>query len=449
MAATVEAAHLTKAHQIGDEQVYAVNDFPIAVQPGEMVGIVGGPASGKSTLLHILGCLQLPDSGSLKIEGQDVTQLDDQELATLLTQKVGFVFQAFNLLPNETVYSNVEIPLRSQKLSEEETRAKVEIALQTVGLGAHLEDKPGRISARQRQCVAIARALVNDPTVIFADEPTRAMDSKSQQELMTVFKQMASKGRSVVIATSDPEIGNQCNRVVGIANGKSLEKPADAPTPVVPKAELSSDTPSIQAGEEALVCPRCSHGNPESEELCQSCKFPLRLTQEEERSIEGRLSGVESRYLGVESTSDDADVPKGGLIDDLKDVPFLAGLGAKNLIKVIPALELRRFSGGSTIVKQGDEGDAFYIVGRGNVRVVLERPGRPDSTIAELGPKECFGEMALLTDQPRAATVTALTDAEVWRLPSDIFEKLLEENLSLTVYFNRIMSQRLTELQNI
>ena len=449
MAATVEAAHLTKVHQMGDEQVYAVNNFPIDIQPGEMVAIVGGASSGKSTLLHILGCLQKPDSGSLKIEGADVTQLDDEALAKLRTQKVGFVFQAFNLLPNETVYRNVEIPLRSQQLGDDEIRTKVEAALQTVGLGAHLNDKPGRISARQRQCVAIARALVNDPVVIFADEPTRAMDSASRKELMTVFKQLTSRGRSVVIATADPEIGDQCNRVVGISAGESSEKPAESLTPSMPEAELLSDTPSAELGEESLVCHRCSAGNPESAELCQSCKFPLHLTQEEERSIEGRLSGVESRYLGVESTSDDADMPGGSLIEELKDVPFLASLGAKNLFKVIPALELQQFSAGSNIVKQGDEGDAFYIVGRGNVRVVLERPGRPDSTIAELGPKECFGEMALLTDQPRAATVTALTDAEVWRLPRDNFEKLLEENLSLTVYFNRMMSQRLKELQNI
>ena len=442
---TIEGAHLTKTYPMGDQEVYALKDFPIRIQPGEMVGIMGGPGSGKSTLLHILGCLLKPDSGTLKIQDVDVTGLD-QGLTNLRAQQVGFVFQAFNLLPNETVYRNVELPLRNQGLTADDLRAKVEAALTTVGLGNHLEDKPGRISARQRQCVAIARALVNDPVVIFADEPTRAMDSASRDELLGLFKQLTAAGKAVVLSSSDPEIAKQCTRVIAVTEGESLESPAEPPAPVGQSPAAPVEAPMPAEGEEVLVCPR-SHGNPQQEELCQSCRFPLHLTEEEEPSLEGRLSGAESRYLGVESTSDDVEDTGVALIEDLKEVPFLANLGAKNLFKVVPALELQKFPEGSIIVKQGDEGDAFYIIGRGMVRVVLERPGRPDSTIADLGARECFGETALLTDQPRTATVVAVTESEVWRLPKANFEKLLEENLSLTIFFNRMIGQRLEELK--
>ena len=170
MVATVHAWNLTKAYPLGDERVYALNDVSLAVNPGEMVAILGGSSSGKSTLLHVLGCLQGPDSGQLSIEGRDVSRLEDEELAKLRTDKVGFVFQAFNLLPNETAMTNVEVALRDQELSARDRQRKALEGLRVVGLENRVDRTPGQIFPRQRQCVAIARALVNNPAVLFVDE---------------------------------------------------------------------------------------------------------------------------------------------------------------------------------------------------------------------------------------------------------------------------------------
>ena len=154
-----------------------------------------------------------------------------------------------------------------------------------------------------------------------------------------------------------------------------------------------------------------------------------------------------SRYLGAESASDEGEVPGQGQTDELKEVPMLAGLGTKSLARIVAALEPRSFQPGSTIVKQGEPGDSFYIVRSGSVQVMLEREGTPAITVAELGPREGFGEMALLTDQPRSASVVAVTDVETWCLSKVAFQELVSQNLSLALYFNRILSQRLSALQ--
>ena len=186
-----------------------------------------------------------------------------------------------------------------------------------------------------------------------------------------------------------------------------------------------------------------------SEENCRHCNFSLHLTKEEERVIEGRLSGADSRQWGVDSASDDGDgeVPGRHLLEELKEAPVFAQLGLKSLVKVASALERRSFRCGATIVKQGDRGDSFYILRSGHVKVVLEKGGDSLVPVAELGPNDGFGEMALLTGQPRSATVVALTDVEAWRLPKVAFALLLSEHLSLALYFSRIVSQRLAALQ--
>ena len=174
----------------------------------------------------------------------------------------------------------------------------------------------------------------------------------------------------------------------------------------------------------------------------------MQLTSEEEQSIEGRLSGTESRWLGVESSSDEGPIPGQELVDELREVPFFSGLGAKGLVKIVSALQEEHFPKASFILRQGDPGDSFYIIRSGNVLVVLERGGASATSIARLGPHEGFGEMALLTGQPRSATVVAATEVEAWRLPKAAFQRLLlEENLSLGFHFNRVLSQRLMALQ--
>ena len=214
-----------------------------------------------------------------------------------------------------------------------------------------------------------------------------------------------------------------------------------------PRPKMSADAPDSDVTEET-VCPRCNYGNPTHEEHCQRCKFILHLTTEDEQSIKDRLSGAEGRWLGVESVSDEGEVPGQGLVEELKDVSFFLGWAPKGLVKVIPALEPLQFSKGSTVVKQGDPADSFYIVRSGDVQVVMEREDRLAAPIATLGPKEGFGEMAILTEQPhRSFTIVAMTDVELWRLPKEEFKALLSENLALSLYFNRIMTQRLRALQ--
>ena len=446
MTATVEGLNLTKVYHLGAERLYVLNDVSLEVHPGELVAILGRPGTGKSTLLHILGCLQRPDSGRVRIEDQDVPELDDHELAQFRNSKVGFVFQAFNLLPNETAFGNVAVALRRQSLDAWTIRQKAEAALNAVGLGNRLEHRPGQISARQRQCVAIARALVHDPVVILADEPTRALDSTSREEVMGLLQKLNGEGKTMVIATTDSGVARYCHRIVKIADGKIEDEGQVSRRRVLPLSGVTGPPPATYE-REVTVCSRCNYGNFSDQELCQSCEFPLQLTEEEEQSIEGRLSGTERRWLGVESTSDEGDVPGQDMVVELKEVPFFAGLGSKSLVKILPGLEQRRFQKGSEIVKQGDDGDAFYIIRSGRVQVLVEREGGHAIHIAELGPHEGFGEMALLSGQPRSATVVTLTDVDTWLLAKPAFDELLSENLSLASYFNRILSQRLRTLQ--
>ena len=448
MDTTIQGVNLSKAYQMADERLYALNDLSLDVYPGEMAALSGRTGSGKSTLLHFLGCFQKPDSGQIFIEDRDVTQLDDEELAQIRRQKIGFVFQAFNLLPNESALANVELPLREQGMSDRDIRRKAGEALEVVGLENRLDRMPSQLSARQRQCVSIARALVNNPAIILADEPTRGLDSTSREEVMGLFQKLNYEGQTMVIATADSGVANYCRRVVRLVEGKPAEDRLVSRRRIIPSSRIPGPPTESQVRQEEAVCPRCNYGNTEAVEVCNRCGFPVHLTQDEQQSIQGRLSGSESRWLGVESASDEGDVPGGALIEELKEVSFLSGLGNKSLVKVIPALEPQHFSKGSTIVKQGDPADAFYIVRSGEVQVVLERQDRLGAPIATSGAKEGFGEMALLTDRPyRSFTIVAITDVELWRLPKPDFNGLLSENHSLAFYFNRLLSQRLTALE--
>ena len=450
MVATLQASNLTKVYALGDEQVFALNNVSLEVGAGEMVAVLGEDGAGKSTLLHVLGCLQRPDSGQLRIEHLDMSSLGDQELGRVRVNRVGFMYQAFNLMPNESVLANVEIALRHQGEGLSERQRKAAQALKVVGLEDRLEHKPGQLSPTQRQCVAIARALAHGPAAIFSDEPTRVLDNESTEGVMGLFQKINGAGMTIVIATPDPNVANYCSRVVRMSKGKLAGRSSVPKRRVVPSERVPGTAPPSYVREEEKVCPRCLHGNPKDEEVCRQCNFSLHLTEEEERTIEGRLTRAERAGTGVESATDEGYVPGEALIKlvkELKDVPFFAELGSKNLLKILPVLESLRFSEGSVIVKQGDEGDSFYTVKKGNVQVVLERPGKAGIPIAQLGPNEAFGEMALLTGLHRSATVIALTDVEVWCLPKARFEELVTENVSLSLYFSRLLTQRLVSLQ--
>ena len=351
MDATVQGLHLTKTHQLGDQLVYALNDVSLQVYPGEMVAIRARSNGGKSTLLHILGGLLRPDSGRVHIDGQDVTEVEDEELARVRLFKVGFAFEAFNLMPNETALRNVEVPLHHQGMGAGDTNDKAEEALQVVGLGNRLEHRPGQLTARQRQCVVITRALVNDPAVIFADEPTRGLDSSSREEIIGLLQKLNEGGMTIVVATTESGVASHFRRVVRLDEGKAVDDRLVANRRIIPAFRVPGPPTQMEVREEEAVCSRCNHGNQMAEETCQRCNFPLKLTEEEDRFIEIRLSGTESRLLGVECASDDGEVPALELVEELQEVPCFAGLGPKNLVKVIPALEGRRYPKGTTIVK--------------------------------------------------------------------------------------------------
>ena len=281
--------------------------------------------------------------------------------------------------------------------------------------------------------------------MIFVDEPAAALDGPSREELMGLLQKINDDGRTLVISTPDPKVAGYCRRVVRIEQGRTVDEGPVSERNVA--TSLGALTRPSDGGErkDENVCPRCSYGNSKEYETCQRCKFPIHLIAEEQQSIEARLSG-ESHWHAVESASDEGDVPGQALVDALKKVPFFSDVGSKSLVKVIPALEQQRFVGGTTIIKQGDEGDAFYIIRSGNVEAALEGDGGSSIPIAQLGPGEGFGEMALLKDEPRFASVTATTDVEVWRLPKAAFQGLLSQNLSLAVYFHRVVDQRLQVL---
>ena len=451
MAPIVEAHQLTRGYAMGGTRpCMVVRDVSLEVHPGEMVTILGRPGSGKSTLLHMLGCLLRPSSGLVRIEGQDMTRLDNERRVQIRSEKIGFVFQAFKLLPGETALTNVELPLKHRGVNSWDRREKAEAVLRVVGLGNRLDYTLGRLSERQRQCVAIAGAIVHEPAVLFVDEPTRALDGTSQEELMGLLQHLNDQGHTIVMTTSDSGVARFCPRVFRIADGTVTEEES-APGRVPRRATRVIPASARPEGDrEVVVCSRCNYGNFKGEAACSRCDFPLELSEVDQQSIEGRIGGANSPEQGVESDSDEAEETDEQtdqeLISELKALPLFSGLGSKNLAKVVAALAPQSYKKGTPILSQGEEGDAFYIIRSGRARVLLERGGEK-LTIAELSPGEGFGEMALLTGQPRSATIVARSDTEVWRLPKTDFDQLLAENISLAVYFNRTLSARLLALQ--
>jgi putative ABC transport system ATP-binding protein len=214
---------ITKIYQMGEMEVRALNGVSITIDRGEMVAIMGPSGSGKSTLMNILGCLDRPTGGEYYLDDEKVSELNDDQLASIRNKKVGFIFQSFNLLSRATAIANVELPLRYAGTKTGRTEKAV-AALETVGLGHRIHHKPFELSGGQQQRVAIARALVNDPAIIMADEPTGNLDSKSGKEIMELLLNLnREKGATVIIVTHDPAIGDQTQRIIRVKDGLIVE----------------------------------------------------------------------------------------------------------------------------------------------------------------------------------------------------------------------------------
>lgn len=220
METLVEVRDLCKIYNPGENEVRALDHVNLKISRGEFVAIIGHSGSGKSTLMNMLGCLDVPTSGSYYLNGKDVSHLTDDELSDIRNLEIGFIFQGFNLIPNLTARENVELPLIYRGVGRKEREALALDALETVGLSHRIDHKPNEMSGGQQQRVAIARAIAARPPVILADEPTGNLDSHSTQDIMSVLKDLHKSGRTVILITHDNDIAAQVKRVIRIKDGR-------------------------------------------------------------------------------------------------------------------------------------------------------------------------------------------------------------------------------------
>lgn len=219
----IEARGLERTFQMGTTSVHALRGVDLVVAPGEMVSIMGTSGSGKSTLMNILGCLDRPSAGSYRLEGVPVEGLSKDQLADIRNQKLGFVFQGFNLLPRTSALENVELPLLYDRSGRDlDTKAMAAAALERVGLGDRMDHDPAELSGGQQQRVAIARALVTEPALVLADEPTGNLDTRTTLEIMTLFQELNAEGVTLVIVTHEPEISSHTQRIVELRDGRVI-----------------------------------------------------------------------------------------------------------------------------------------------------------------------------------------------------------------------------------
>jgi putative ABC transport system ATP-binding protein len=216
----IRLSGISKTYDAGELAVQALDGIDLELARGQMVAIIGPSGSGKSTLMHILGCLDAPTSGRYLLDGKDVSALSSFQLAGVRNRKIGFVFQTFNLLPKASLLRNVELPMLYAGIPGSERRERAAAALTRVGLGDRSKHKPSELSGGQRQRAAIARAVVMEPSLILADEPTGNLDSKTGTEVLRMFHEMHGRGETIIIVTHDPRVAEECQRVVRIVDGR-------------------------------------------------------------------------------------------------------------------------------------------------------------------------------------------------------------------------------------
>src|ERR1700729_2271854 len=218
--AVIETVDLWKTYVMGAEEIHALRGVSVQIDRGEYVAIMGPSGSGKSTLMNLVGCLDTPSKGSYLLNGKQVSQMNDNELARIRNEEIGFVFQTFNLLPRATALHNVELPLVYAGVGSKDRSDRAKAALEKVELGARMLHKPNELSGGQRQRVAIARALVNNPSILLADEPTGNLDSATGDEIMKLFARLHESGNTIILVTHEPEIATHARRVIRLRDGR-------------------------------------------------------------------------------------------------------------------------------------------------------------------------------------------------------------------------------------
>ena len=219
----IDIKDLCKYYLVGDERVRALDHATLHIYPHEFVSIIGPSGSGKSTLMNMIGCLDVADAGSYRLDGLPIESYSENELAKIRNEKIGFVFQQFNLIPKLSAEENVELPLIYQKIPKAERASRVREALSRVGLEKRAKHLPTELSGGQQQRVAIARAIVTNPKLILADEPTGALDSKTSQEIMDLFHDLHAQGNTIVVITHDGDVAKQAQRSIHILDGRTRE----------------------------------------------------------------------------------------------------------------------------------------------------------------------------------------------------------------------------------
>jgi putative ABC transport system ATP-binding protein len=215
----INVKNIKKSYNVGTQEVHALRGIDLSVEKGEFMAIMGPSGSGKTTLMNIIGCLDTPTSGTYELNGKSVSSLEDDELASIRNKEIGFVFQSFNLLAKNSTLDNVLLPLKYAGESKNDALIKAKKVIERVGLTERLDHTPAELSGGQQQRVAIARALVNNPSIIFADEPTGNLDSKTGEEVMNLFKELNSYGQTIILITHEDSVAQQSNRVITIMDG--------------------------------------------------------------------------------------------------------------------------------------------------------------------------------------------------------------------------------------
>ncbi len=236
---------------MGTTEVHALRDVSLTIERGEYVAIIGASGSGKSTLMNVLGLLDRPTNGSFRIRGVEAAKLSKNRMAELRNQEIGFVFQRFNLLARTSARRQVELPLFYAGVSSREASRRAVAVLQRVGLGDRTDHKPEELSGGQQQRVAIARALVNEPSLVLADEPTGALDSKTGQELLALFDELHARGITLIVVTHDIGVASRAGRIITLFDGNILEDRANTPVTAAQAADLSAHPTQIAPGDMA------------------------------------------------------------------------------------------------------------------------------------------------------------------------------------------------------